>query len=42
MHGSGENGTAMRIETGYAFERLADERGFAMVYPDGQRSLEQL
>jgi polyhydroxybutyrate depolymerase len=31
MHGSGENGTAMRIETGYAFERLADERGFAVV-----------
>jgi polyhydroxybutyrate depolymerase len=36
MHGSGENGTAMRIETGYAFERLADERGFTVVYPDGQ------
>jgi len=36
MHGSGENGTAMRIETGYTFERLADERGFAVVYPDGQ------
>ena len=36
MHGSGENGTAMRIETGYGFERLADERGFAVVYPNGQ------
>ena len=36
MHGSGENGTAMRIETGYTFERLADERGFAVVYPNGQ------
>lgn len=36
MHGSGENGTAMRIETGYAFERLADKRGFAVVYPNGQ------
>jgi len=36
MHGSGEDGTAMRIETGYAFERLADERGFAVVYPNGQ------
>ena len=35
MHGSGENGTAMRIETGYTFERLADERGFAVVYPNG-------
>jgi polyhydroxybutyrate depolymerase len=36
MHGSGENGTAMRTETGYGFERLADERGFAVVYPNGQ------
>ena len=36
MHGSGEDGEAMRIETGYAFERLADQRGFAVVYPDGQ------
>ena len=36
MHGSGENGTAMRIETGYGFERLADKRGFAVVYPNGQ------
>jgi polyhydroxybutyrate depolymerase len=36
MHGSGEDGTAMRIETGYSFDRLADERGFAVVYPDGQ------
>ena len=35
LHGSGENGTAMRIETGYAFERLADEHGFAIVYPNG-------
>jgi polyhydroxybutyrate depolymerase len=37
MHGSGENGTAMRIETGYGFERLADERGFAVVYPNGHK-----
>jgi polyhydroxybutyrate depolymerase len=36
MHGSGENAAAMRIETGYGFERLADERGFAVVYPNGQ------
>ena len=35
MHGSGENGARMRIETGYGFERLADEHGFAVVYPDG-------
>ena len=34
MHGSGENGARMRIETGYGFERLADERGFAVVYPN--------
>ncbi|MEQ1707558.1 MAG: PHB depolymerase family esterase [Terricaulis sp.] len=35
MHGSGLNGAQMRIETGYGFERLADERGFAVVYPSG-------
>lgn len=34
MHGSGQNGAEIRVETGYAFERLADERGFAVVYPD--------
>ena len=34
MHGSGEDGAQMRIETGYGFDRLADERGFAVVYPD--------
>jgi polyhydroxybutyrate depolymerase len=34
MHGSGENGAQIRIETGYGFERLADEHGFAVVYPD--------
>jgi polyhydroxybutyrate depolymerase len=34
MHGSGENGAQMRIETGYGFERLADENGFAVVYPN--------
>src|SRR4051794_30956934 len=30
MHGSGENGARMRIETGYGFERLADEHHFAV------------
>ena len=35
MHGSGENGAQMRIETGYGFDRLADEHGFAVVYPNG-------
>ena len=34
MHGSGESGARMRIETGYAFERLADEHHFAVVYPN--------
>ena len=34
MHGAGESGARMRIETGYAFERLADEHGFAVVYPN--------
>ena len=34
MHGAGENGAQMRIETGYGFERLADEYGFAVVYPN--------
>ncbi len=35
MHGSGQNGAQTRKWTGYGFERLADERGFAVVYPDG-------
>jgi polyhydroxybutyrate depolymerase len=34
MHGSGENGVQIRVETGYGFDRLADEHGFAVVYPD--------
>ncbi|MBI3677180.1 MAG: prolyl oligopeptidase family serine peptidase [Proteobacteria bacterium] len=34
MHGAGENGAQMRIETGYGFERLADHHGFAVVYPN--------
>jgi polyhydroxybutyrate depolymerase len=34
MHGSGENGARIRISTGYGFERLADEHGFAVVYPN--------
>jgi polyhydroxybutyrate depolymerase len=35
MHGSGQNSSQMRTATGYGFERLADEHGFAVVYPDG-------
>lgn len=35
LHGSGESGAAMRVATGYGFERLADRHGFALAYPDG-------
>ena len=35
MHGSGGDGALMRSATGYGFERLADEHGFAVAYPDG-------
>lgn len=35
MHGSDEDGAHMRIITGYGFERLADQHGFAVAYPDG-------
>lgn len=35
MHGSGEDAAQMRVETGYGFDRLADEHGFAVVYPNG-------
>ncbi len=34
MHGAGENGALIRIETGYGFERLAEEHRFAVVYPN--------
>jgi polyhydroxybutyrate depolymerase len=34
MHGAGENGARMRIETGYGFDRQADKNGFAVVYPN--------
>lgn len=34
LHGSGENGAVMRVETGHGFDRLADRYGFAVVYPD--------
>ena len=34
MHGSGEHAAEIRIGTGYGFERLADEHGFAVVYPN--------
>lgn len=34
MHGSGGDSSQMRMASGYAFERLADEHGFAVVYPN--------
>lgn len=33
MHGSGQNGEQIRMETGYGFDRLADQFGFGVVYP---------
>ncbi len=35
LHGSGEDGAQMRIQTGYGFDREADAHGFAVAYPDG-------
>ena len=35
MHGSGQNSAQMRRATGYGFERVADEHGFAVVYSNG-------
>lgn len=34
LHGSRQSGQQIRQCTGYAFDRLADERGFAVAYPD--------
>jgi polyhydroxybutyrate depolymerase len=34
LHDSGENAARIRIETGYGFDRLADQRHFAVVYPN--------
>lgn len=34
MHGSGQNGAQIGLETGYGFDRLADQHGYAVVYPD--------
>jgi len=35
MHGSGQNGAEIRKWIGYGFDRLADEHGFAVAYPNG-------
>ena len=33
LHGSGGGGAQMRAETGYGFDRMADQHAFAVVYP---------
>ena len=38
MHGSGEGPESIRQGTGYAFERLADQHGFALAYPKSYAS----
>lgn len=38
MHGSGEDPQRIRMGTGYAFERLADQHGFAVAYPKSHAS----
>ena len=35
LHGSDQNGGQIRRWTGYGFDRLADEHGFAVAYPNG-------
>jgi polyhydroxybutyrate depolymerase len=37
LHGSGMDGARMRRCTGYEFDCLADQHGFAVLYPDGYR-----
>ena len=34
-HGSDQDGAQIRRWTGYGFDRLADEHGFAVAYPNG-------
>jgi len=37
LHGSGMDGARMRVCTGYEFDRLADQSGFVVLYPNGYR-----
>lgn len=37
LHGSKQTAASFRRATGYAFERLANEHGFAVLYPNGYR-----
>lgn len=36
LHGSGQNGAQIRLETGYGFDRLADAKQFGVVYPSSK------
>jgi len=38
LHGTGMTGAQMRAATGGEFDRLADARGFAVVYPTGYKN----
>lgn len=35
LHGSRQTAQDLRVATGYAFDRLADQHGFIVVYPEG-------
>lgn len=37
FHGAGMTDQQMRVTTGFEFERLAEEQGFVLVYPNGYR-----
>lgn len=35
LHGTGMNAAKMRQWTAYEFDQLADQKGFAVIYPNG-------
>jgi polyhydroxybutyrate depolymerase len=37
LHGSTKNGKQMRADTAYAFDEIADRKGFLVAYPNGYR-----
>jgi polyhydroxybutyrate depolymerase len=38
LHGATQNAERMRVSTGYEFERLADEHGFVVIFPNGYKN----
>jgi polyhydroxybutyrate depolymerase len=38
LHDATQNAERMRVSTGYEFERLADEHGFVVIYPNGYKN----